>query len=102
MCLESIFLLRGWMALARIRSLEQLRSRAPGEWGKRSGSDRIPEVRTLRAKLQRSCQDWGRARRWNAAWAQERIARPKAAERYFYCAGQVRVYPGGRTALPRH
>ena len=35
------------MALARIRSLEQLRYQAPGEWGKLLGLDRIPEVRTL-------------------------------------------------------
>jgi hypothetical protein len=34
--IESIFLLLGLMALARIRSLEQLRYQAPGEWGKLS------------------------------------------------------------------
>jgi hypothetical protein len=48
--IESIFLLLGLMALARIRSLEQLRYEAPGEWGKLLGLDRIPEVRTLRAR----------------------------------------------------
>ena len=64
--IESIFLLLGLMALARIRSLEQLRYQAPGEWGKLLGLDRIPEVRTLRAKLKLLCQDLGRAMRWNA------------------------------------
>src|SRR2546422_3722864 len=39
------------MSLARIRSVEQLRYRTPGEWGNLLGLDRIPEVRTLRAKL---------------------------------------------------
>jgi hypothetical protein len=48
--LESIFLLFALMALARIGSLEALRYVAPGEWGKLLGLDRIPEVRTLRAK----------------------------------------------------
>ena len=52
--IESIFLLLGLMALARIRSLEQ--RQAPGEWGKLLGSDRIPEVRSLRAKLKLLCQ----------------------------------------------
>jgi len=90
------------MALARIRSLEQLRYQAPGEWGKLLGLDRIPEVRTLRAKLKRLCQDWGRAVRWNAELAKEWIARQNASELYFYCDGHVRVYHGDQTALPRH
>ena len=100
--LESIFLLLGLMALARIRSLEQLRYQAPGEWGKLLGLDRIPEVRTLRAKLKVLCQDLGQAMRWNAALAKEWIARQNATELYFYCDGQVRVYHGDQTALPRH
>jgi hypothetical protein len=100
--IESIFLLLGLMALARIRSLEQLRYQAPGEWGKLLGLDRIPEVRTLRAKLKLLCQDVGRAMRWNAALAQEWIARQNATDLYFYCDGHVRVYHGDQTALPRH
>jgi hypothetical protein len=100
--IESIFLLLGWMALARIRSLEQLRYQAPGEWGKLLGLDRIPEVRTLRAKLKLLCQDLGQAMRWNAALAQEWIVRQNATELYFYCDGHVRVYHGDQTAWPRH
>jgi hypothetical protein len=100
--MESIFLLLGLMALARIRSLEQLRYQVPGEWGKLLGLDRIPEVRTLRAKLKLLCQDLGRAVRWNTQLAQEWITRQNAAELYFYCDGHVRVYQGDQTALPRH
>jgi hypothetical protein len=100
--MESIFLLLGLMALARIRSLEQLRYQMPGEWGKLLGLDRIPEVRTLRAKLKLLCQDLGRAVRWNTQLAQEWITRQNAAELYFYCDGHVRVYQGDQTALPRH
>jgi hypothetical protein len=100
--IESIFLLLGLMALARIRSLEQLRYQGPGEWGKLLGLDRIPEVRTLRAKLKLLCQDLGRAMRWNAQLAQEWITQQNDAELYFYCDGHVRVYQGDQTALPRH
>ncbi len=100
--IDSIFLLLGLMALARIRSLEQLRYQAPGEWGKLLGLDRIPEVRTLRAKLKLWCQDLGRAMRWTAELAKEWMARQNAAELYFYCDGHVRVYHGEQTALPRH
>jgi hypothetical protein len=90
------------MALARIRTLEQLRYQAPGEWGKLLGLDRIPEVRTLRAKLKLLCRDLGQAMRWNAALAKEWIARQNDAELYFYGDGHVRVYHGDQTALPRH
>lgn len=100
--LDSIFLLLALMALARIRSLEQLRYQAPGEWGKVLGLDRIPEVRTLRAKIERLCQDLGRAMEWNAQLAQDWMARQQSAELYFYCDGHVRVYHGEQTRLPRH
>lgn len=100
--IDSIFLLLGLMALARIRSVEQLRYQAPGEWGKVLGLDRIPEVRTLREKIERLCQDAGRAREWNAQLAQEWMARQDSADLYFYCDGHVRVYHGEQTALPRH
>jgi hypothetical protein len=100
--IDSIFLLLALMALGRIRSLEQLRYQAPGEWGKLLGLDRIPEVRTLREKLKLLCHDLGQALRWNAALAKEWIAQQNATELFFYCDGHVRVYHGEQTALPRH
>jgi len=100
--IESIFLLLALMALARIRSLEQLRYQAPGEWGKLLGLDRIPEVRTLRAKINLLCREAGQALRWNGELAKEWIARQNDADLYFYCDGHVRVYHGDQTALPRH
>jgi hypothetical protein len=59
--IDSIFLLLALMALGRIRSLEQFRYQAPGEWGKLLGLDRIPEVRTLQEKLKMLCRDLGQA-----------------------------------------
>ena len=41
--LQSIFLLLALMALARIKTVEDLKYCAPGEWGKLTGLDRIPE-----------------------------------------------------------
>lgn len=46
-----IVILLASMALCRIRTAVQLRYQPPGELGKLLGLDRIPEVRTLRAKL---------------------------------------------------
>ena len=38
---ESIFLLLGFMALARLKTIESLRYCSPGEWGKLLGLDRV-------------------------------------------------------------
>ena len=100
--IDSIFLLLAFMALARIRSVEQLRYQAPGEWGKVLGLDRIPEVRTLREKLRLLSRDPGQAMAWNTQLAREWITQQNDSELYFYCDGHVRVYHGNQTALPRH
>ncbi len=100
--ITSIFLLLALMALARIRSVEQLRYAAPGEWGQLLGLDRIPEVRTLRAKLQLLCQQGGRALEWNIRLAREWMAAQQESELVFYADAHVRVYHGDLTPLPRH
>jgi hypothetical protein len=100
--IASIFLLLALQALARIRSIEQLRYVAPGEWGKLLGLDRIPEVRTLRQKLEILCREAGLALRWNTELAKEWIAGQRESEMIFYVDGHVRVYHGDLTPLPRH
>jgi hypothetical protein len=100
--LPSIFLLLALMALARIPSLEQLRYRAPGEWGHLLGLDRIPEVRTLREKLKILCHEAGRAALWNTELAKQWMTAEQQAEPVFYADGHVRVYHGKLTALPKH
>lgn len=97
--LESIFLLLALLALTRVRSLEQLRYEHPGEFGKLLGLDRIPEVRTLRAKLKLLNQKMGRAAQWNAELAKEWAAQLEATEMYFYCDGHVRTYDGDRDRI---
>jgi hypothetical protein len=100
--LSSILLLLAMMALARLKSIEQLRYVAPGEWGNLLGLDRIPEVRTLRSKLEILCQQAGRAVRWNTALAKEWMGLQPEAEPIFYVDGHVRVYHGEAAQLPRH
>src|SRR5947199_8671790 len=98
--IDSVFLLLALMALARIRSVAQLRYQAPGEWGKVLGLDRIPEVRTLREKLRLLCRALGQAMRWNAELAKEWIARQNDRELYFDCGVHARVYHGDQPDLP--
>jgi hypothetical protein len=104
--LEAIFLYLALLALVRCRSLEQTRYQAPGEWGRLLGLDRLPEVKTLRAKIATLCATEGRAAQWQSCLAQEWIeaaADPTDATSVglFYVDGHVRVYHGSLTPLPR-
>jgi prepilin-type processing-associated H-X9-DG protein len=99
--LETIFLSVAFLALGRVPSFEALRYEPPGEWGKLLGLDRIPEVRTLREKIQRLCADGTAVRQWSGTLAQEWMeAQPESAG-ILYVDGHVRVYHGHQTELPR-
>lgn len=99
--LETIFLSVALLALARVPSLEALRYEPPGEWGKLLGLDRIPEVRTLREKLELLCAEGSAVRQWSGQLAREWMeAQPESAGT-LYIDGHVRVYNGQLTALPR-
>ena len=69
-----VILLLAYMALCRIRTVEQLQYESPGELGKLMELDRVPEVRCLREKLARLSQAHdGRAGEvWNGARARRR------------------------------
>ena len=77
--------------------------------GRLLGLDRLPEVKTLRAKIALLCATAGQAGQWQTRLAQEWIAAatdpvdPVAAPGLglFYVDGHVRVYHGGLTSLPR-
>ena len=99
--LETIFLLLAFMALARLKSIEALRYCAPGEWGKLLGLDRIPEVRTLRAKLKHLAEQ-EQAFEWSAALCTEWMAAAPEEAAVLYVDGHVRVYHGSQTPLPKH
>lgn len=107
--LESIFLYLALLALVRCRSLEQTRYQSPGEWGKMLGLDRLPEVKTLRAKVAQLCAQEGRAAQWQSCLAKEWIegvSNPENPQQagamgLFYVDGHVRLYHGELTPLPR-
>lgn len=99
--LESLFLLLGFMALCRLKSIESLRYCAPGEWGKLLGLDRVPEVRTLRQKIRLlSAND--RPEQWGAELCKQWMQAAPEQAGTLYIDGHVRVYHGHQTKLPRH
>lgn len=99
--LESILILLAFMALARVQTLEALRYQAPGEWGKLLGLDRIPEVRTLRAKIEILCAN-GKAQAWGADLSQGWMQQNPEQAGVLYVDGHTWVYHGAQTQLPRH
>jgi transposase-like protein len=99
--LDSLMILLAFMALARLNAMEQLRYCAPGEWGKLLGLDRVPEVRTLRAKI-RLLGEQGKAEPWSAALSQRWMQAAPEQAGTLYVDGHVRVYHGDQTELPRH
>jgi transposase-like protein len=98
--MPSIFLLLAFLALARVKSIEGLRFCSPGEWGKVLGLDRVPEVRTLRKKLEILASE-GEVGQWNAELCRDWMQADPEATGLLYIDGHVRVYHGSQTALPR-
>ena len=99
--LVHLFLLVAFLALARVRSLESLRYCAPGEWGKVLGLDRIPEVRTLRAKLDLLGRESAVAA-WGAQLSRQWMSEDPESAGTLYVDGHVRVYHGSAAHLPKH
>jgi len=99
--LDSLLLLLAFMALARLESIESLRYSAPGEWGKLLGLDRVPEVRTLRAKIRLLAREDAPGQ-WSAALCERWMGAAPEQAGVLYIDGHVRVYNGGQTRLPRH
>jgi len=95
-----ILLLLAFMTLCRIKTVERLRGRAPGEFGKLLGLDRIPEVRCLRKKMD-DLSTGDAASRWAAHLSQHWMVADPDAVGSLYVDGHVRVYHGGLTKLPR-
>jgi len=95
-----IFILLAFMALCRIKTVEQLRSHSPGEFGKIIGLDRVPEVRCLRKKMDELSGDDG-AEVWASHLAKQWMESEPKAVGTLYIDGHVRVYHGKQTKLAR-
>lgn len=98
-----VILLLAYMALCRIRTVEQLQYASPGELGKLMGLDRVPEVRCLRNKLTQLSggQDHQAAEIWAGLLSQDWLRQEPELAGALYVDGHVRLYHGQKTLLPR-
>jgi hypothetical protein len=90
----------GFMALARIRRPEGLRHSPPGELGKVTGLDRVPEARTLREKIAVMAES-GTPGKWMMELSRTWMNADPQEAGYLYMDGHVRVYHGSDALLPR-
>jgi hypothetical protein len=99
--LPIIFQLLAFMALARLKFIENLKHVIPGEWGKLLGLDRVPEVRTMRKKIGQLTEN-GQPKQWSAEICKDWMNHEPNETGVLYVDGHVRVYHGNQTKLPRH
>jgi transposase len=95
-----VVILLAYMALCRIKVVEQLQYEPPGELGKLLGLDRVPEVRCLRRKLAALSVDDG-PQRWAGLLSQDWLEAAPQLAGVLYVDGHVRLYHGDQTALPK-
>jgi hypothetical protein len=95
-----VILLLAYMALCRIKAVEQLQYEAPGEFGKLMGLDRIPEVRCLRKKMSQLSKNEA-PEHWAAVLSRDWLEQSPELAGILYVDGHVRLYHGNQTQLPR-
>ena len=96
-----VIILLAYMALCRIKAVEQLQYQPPGELGKLLGLDRVPEVRCLRRKLTALSIDDG-PQRWAGLLSRDWLEATPELAGVLYVDGHVRLYHVDQTALPKH
>ncbi len=95
-----VIILLAYMALCRIKVVEQLQYQPPGELGKLLGLDRVPEVRCLRRKLAALSIDDG-PEKWAGLLSRDWLEAAPELAGALYVDGHVRLYHGSQTALPK-
>lgn len=95
-----IFLTMAFMAVLRIKNLEQLRYTDPGEMGQLLGLDRSPEVRTLRNKLNILTTNAEEVKSWQRELSVDWMKDNPELAGHLYVDGHVRVYFGSEANLP--
>jgi hypothetical protein len=88
---DSLIVTTAFLLLLRIKTVEQIKLYNPGELGKLTGYDRIPEAKTFRGMIkeltgQKKCEDWSKT------LSTQRISEEQPE--LYYVDGHVQVYHG--------
>ena len=98
--LKSILLTLSFCFLLRVKSVEKISSESPGELGKIIGLDRIPEVKTLRLKIDDLSKE-GQAKQWLGQLSRHWMVSEPSLAGVLYIDGHESPYFGKNNKLPR-
>lgn len=97
---ESIFISLAFLALLRAKTLAQSEAIPCGELGRVIGLDRIPEVKTLRKRIERFCNCTD-VKQWSLSLSKEWMSQHPELAGILYIDGHVNIYYGSSTKMPK-
>jgi len=97
---ESIFISLAFLALLRAKTLARSATIPCGELGRAIGLDRIPEVKTLRERIERFC-DRTDVKQWSLSLSKEWMDQHPDLAGVLYIDGHVNLYYGRSTKMPK-
>lgn len=95
-----VFISLAFLMLLRINKLERTDTVPAGELGRCLGLDRIPEVKTLRERINSFCQATN-VEEWLSVLSKEWMHTDDALEGVLYIDGHVNLYYGSETQMPK-
>ena len=98
--MQSLFIILAIAVLMRNKSIEAIKTCDPGEMGKIVGLDRIPELKTLRAKI-KILSGNDHSDKWSRKLAQHWLKENPELAGTLYIDGHERIYNGNKTKLPK-
>ena len=98
--LPSLLLTLAFSFHLRIDSIEKISDVSPGEFGKLLGLDRIPEVKTIRKKIEVLSQNQ-QPDQWLSQLSRDWMAQTPELSGVLYIDGHEEVYYGKKNPLPR-
>jgi hypothetical protein len=97
---ESVFISLAFLVLLRVKTLAQSETIPCGELGRAIGLDRIPEVKTLRKRIERFC-DRTDVKQWSLTLSKEWMDADPGLAGILYIDGHVNLYYGKATQMPK-
>ncbi len=97
---SSVFLSLAILSLLRLKTLSGADSLPSGELGKIIGLDRIPEVKTLRARISQFCQK-ANIDNWSMALSKDWMEDSPELSAVLYIDGHIKLYYGKQTSPPK-
>lgn len=97
---ESIFISLAFLSMLRAKTLSQSEGIPCGELGRAIGLDRIPEVKTLRKRIERFCTR-ANVKKWALTLSKEWMAEHPGLAGILYIDGHTNPYYGKKTKMPK-